>query len=482
MTDSPRMASPCTPLFDTTVAHTDPDKTTRVPALKEGVPRFLFIAPLQRISRDHGPDKFDIELYELPDDALSTYSIQQEFVSRDEFNSPFTRLSKFHNILGGAATETLLDVDSIEKRGYYARDLRKNKVGPGFHFHIVGGEIYEHMGMRIVALIAEVSRISDGSNDRLAEFNQIFYHNETEKASSRVLIEQFEQATTYFVKHVSREYFFGHRRYYVRWVGRTVVYGDKTAPPGVWFQGVPDQSLVQLAEGTYAQAGWGNNVAWTSNPDFQFIDLRRSAVMAQYVWCYLNDIDTRSVEILSRARRADHKRRIDFDKSLSDLIDLNYDLATASMFYERLGTESSVANRELVESILEAWGFRPAFELTSARLERLESILQARTEMRSRRTSSLMEWILFALSVTGLLSLILGIIGTAYSGESGGDEPWFPSSGFLSWFRAHIDWWIGATIVVSLVLLWWVYRYRKAPSSPREITHVTVRAAQFDDD
>lgn len=419
--------------------------------MRSSSPRFMLVAPIRS-------DK----LYRLPDAALefgadaAEDALTQRFLSRRYTNAPFTSLQHVTNL----SPEAIAQATS---NPYRAR-LGGHDNGPQFSFDVLNAEMYSHFGMDILCAFVEL---------RERAFNRTHRF----KDATAQEIEQLEQATTYFMRALCNAHYHD-KMHFVRWVSRTLILlepkpirpGDeqsrkdhRATPPDSWRQEDMAWTSVVLDNSVLASVGWANWVAWTPDPNYQFVDMRRSAVMAQYLWCFVSDIDTRSARVLSGVSRSPSSSRAQ-SSALHQVIELNFDMAVVSMFYERLGTESNVANRQLVVATLEAWGFKSTFDLIAERLQRLESIIQARSEMLSRRTSRTMEVILFALSVTGLLSIILASIGTAFSGESGGNGPWYPNSKILDWFRqVNLDAILVISLLAGLLLVFIVLGVQRAP-------------------
>ena len=415
--------------------------------MKPGIPRFVLVAPLQMLQ---GSEPI---LYTPPADAAfprkRRRGVSQSFEDR-QYYAPFTSIERVENIELHRVAELNEEKICIESNSH--------PQSLDFYFDIKRAEIYEHFGMEILISVVELSNRSDLRPDEFGGFG------EDECVS-------LEYATTQFMKKLCTHLFETEDRR-VRWVGRTVVFPVETLSgevnslglpleakiPDKWFQEDPDGSVIKLADGTWTTANWGNSGAWTVDFGYQFVDLCHSSALAQFLWCFIADVETSSVEMLGFAYNINLSLK-DLDSVMESLVQLNYNLALASMFYERLGTESSPFNRTLVTAILEAWGFNGVFENVSERLERLEKIFNARTQNLARRSGRLTENILFVLSLTGVISLTLTLIGTAFSGER---ATWMPTGQFFEAFRTvNLDIVMVVSLLISVLLLAWGFKSRR---------------------
>lgn len=433
-----------------------------MPPLKLGKERLMLVAPVQRAAEDqpilYSPPQNLLE----PGKFVETKTLHQNFTGRRKQNSPFTSL-------GNPKHVSARKLEYLENQRYHGSNDDGTEGPIGFKFKILAADIYRHFEMDFIVAFIELSEPALSDRDGFQYF-------------SAFDIAQFEEATSYLMKDICKLNYADHN-HIVRWVGRTLILGQNppregstsmdtergTTVPKSWFQQEDSATRVKLDTDVTVEISWGNNVAWSPLSEYKFQDLQKSAVFAQYLWCFVNDIDTKSIDLL---RRAGHVKlgRTEQDKALETLVRINYNLAVASMFFERLGTEANSIHREAVYHILEAWGYRQVIENISARLSRLENILNARADILIRRSNRVMEFVLFVLSATGLVSLTLSFIGTAYSGESGEDGvPWYPDSQIINIFRSwNLDTILIITALISIFLIIIVTKNRGSATRKEE--------------
>lgn len=415
----------------------------------------MLVAPLQEIAEGRPVSYTPPKTILTPSDNPVNRAAAQRFYSRQQQSAPLTKVGSPNSYdLGKMGLQEV----TPETGGKLV-----------YSFFVLSADLYTLQGMKILVSFIEISSPMEVTTEGFQ------YLSESD-------ITAFETATTALMQKLCAEIFADDAtKHAVRWTARTLLLmGSDTSKrpnewtselsktdfagvPRAWFQDTPETAPVQLDGGVRAYTSWGNSLVITPQSKYQFRDLRRSAVMAQYLWCFLSDIDSRSIRMLDEAAA----KRVSFnslDRSLTSVVKLNYRLAISSVLYERLGTESGVANRELVEATLDAWNYRRVYQQISERLLRLENIVQARTEILQKRSSRIMEIVLFVLSIMGLFSLVLGFIGTAYSGESGlpGEEEWYPGGAFIDLFRAlNPDWLFVGTLVVCIALIAIVFLHRR---------------------
>lgn len=249
-----------------------------------------------------------------------------------------------------------------------------------------------------------------------------------------------------------------------RWVNRTMVTHDKQDPAlCYWFQDNTEMEFRPLGDGSVeVVAGWGNNALWLSPgseiPEQVWVGL----VLAQFVWSYAGDIEKYSLEILQQVQLIDPSKQ---GHLLRAVVDLHYELAVQSVFYERLEVEADPLSRGIAKDLLSAWSYEKVLGNIEARINRLEHILTARSELLRRSSSVKMERILFAVTMTTIVSLVLSFIQTSFSGAAR-DAPGGPTMDF---FRgANLDWIFLISLIVCAVLSYLVLKRSGQIRSPLE--------------
>jgi len=272
-------------------------------------------------------------------------------------------------------------------------------------------------------------------------------------------IERFEQLTTEVFEEVTQRYYDAAEdgAPTVRWVNRTLLLprrdlrlqpGDGEPPlPQRWFQQDAKHEVV-LSKGAVFHASWGNNVL-VHHPDhgrdFRIDSVVEPLIHAQYLWCYLTDIERISLgylELLSSGRRVR-------DQLVRGVIDLHFELAMESVMRERTRTESQPQFREIVEAVLEAWKYEEVHTDVDTRLQRLEHIVQGRSELVQRSQNRVMENALFALGALTLVSLAISLIQTAFAEVSTSGDGARPGGVMFEWMR-NVD--ATSLVVASLVI------------------------------
>lgn len=237
----------------------------------------------------------------------------------------------------------------------------------------------------------------------------------------------------------------------VRWVNRTLQIGKDGAIPSQWFQQERAQ-LVPLAGSVSFHANWGNNVL-AGQTD---LDMAEPIVHAQFLWCYLTDIERISLGYLKMLNSGQRIR----DELIHGVVDLHFELAMESVIRERTRTESQPWFRQVVEAILTSWGYDEVHADVDRRLGRLEHIVEGRSELLARSQSRTMEITLFVLGALTLVALAISLLQTAYAEISTGDDSVRPGGGLFDLMR-HLDasalvWWsLGISFaIIALAMLW----------------------------
>lgn len=277
-------------------------------------------------------------------------------------------------------------------------------------------------------------------------------------------IERFEQLTTEVFEEVTQRYYdaAGGGAPTVRWVNRTLLlprrdlrlqHGDGETPlPQRWFQQDAKHEVL-LDSGAVFHASWGNNVL-VHHPDhgrdFGIDSVVEPLIHAQYLWCYLTDIERISLgylELLSSGRRVR-------DQLVRGVIDLHFELAMESVMRERTRTESQPQFREIVEAVLEAWKYEEVHTDVDTRLQRLEHIVQGRSELLQRSQNRVMENALFALGALTLVSLAISLIQTAFAEVSTSSDGARPGGVMFEWMRnADATSLVVASLVISVMVI-----------------------------
>jgi len=328
----------------------------------------------------------------------------------------------------GRQTATLTvpeSVSHVEYDWYFDKDsLLEFSVRKVLH--------YAHLGMDII--LARVELVN-------SDFSQF----------GREEMAKFETATTNLMKDLCQKRLPDNGQ--VRWVNRTLLAGHGEPIPVDWLQtDVPMESEFDGGD-LRIQFGWGNGLIRGDLSNFRISIYEDASVMSQFLWCYLSDIETRSLQILQSSNEPKPSRR---STLTTDVIDLHYELAMMSVIHERLGTELNAEARGLIEEILTSWNFLTVVKGIDERINRLEHILGARSEILRRRSSSVVEVVVFTLTVTTIIALVLGIVQTAF----GGAVEVEPGGWIMEATRgANLDYLVVGSVVACLVLLvgvnWW---------------------------
>lgn len=272
-------------------------------------------------------------------------------------------------------------------------------------------------------------------------------------------IERFEQITTQIFEEFTAKHYGTDvaSTPSVRWVNRTLLLPRRAlglehgaGEPGLpqrWFQ-QDEKQEVPLGGGAIFHASWGNNVL-VYDPDhgrgFAVDSVKEPLVHAQYLWCYLTDIERISLgylELLSSGRKIR-------DRLVRGVIDLHFELAMESVMRERTRTESQPQFRDVVEAVLSAWKYEEVHQDVDTRLQRLEHIVQGRSEIVQRTQNRVMENTLFVLGALTLVSLAISLIQTAFAEVSVDGKGLQPGGAMFEWMR-NVD---ASTLVVwSLVI------------------------------
>ena len=272
-------------------------------------------------------------------------------------------------------------------------------------------------------------------------------------------IERFEQITTRIFEEFTAQHYGADDASApsVRWVNRTLLLprrelslehgAGEPALPQRWFQ-QDEKRKVSLSKGAVFYASWGNNVL-VYHPDhgrdFGVDSVVEPLIHAQYLWCYLTDIERISLgylELLGSGRKVR-------DRLVRGVIDLHFELAMESVMRERTRTESQPQFREIVEAVLGAWKYEEVHKDVDTRLQRLEHIVQGRSELVQRSQNKVMENTLFALGALTLVSLAISLIQTAFAEVSVDGDGLQPGGAMFEWMR-NVD---ASTLVVwSLVI------------------------------
>ena len=297
--------------------------------------------------------------------------------------------------------------------------------------------LYDQQGMHILVSLVEVR------DDSLLRPHQI---------------EKFERITTRLFEEFTAKHFHADAvsAPSVRWVNRTLLLPRRKLAlaheagqpelPKRWFQ-QEGKREVALGKGAMFYASWGNNVLVyhpDHGPDFGIDSVVEPLIHAQYLWCYLTDIERISLgylELLSSGKKVR-------DRLIRGVIDLHFELAMESVMRERTRTESQPQFREIVEAVLAAWKYEEVHEDVDTRLQRLEHIVQGRSELVQRTQNKVMENTLFALGALTLVSLAISLIQTAFAEVSLDGEGLRPGGSMFEWMRS-----VDASILVTWSLV-----------------------------
>lgn len=248
------------------------------------------------------------------------------------------------------------------------------------------------------------------------------------------------------------------------WVNRTLISYDKDdSALDNWLQDNTSSDFVPIGDGSVEIiAGWGNNALLLPSggdiPAQAWVGL----VLAQFVWTYAIDIEKYSLEILQEVQHVQPSKQGDLLKAL---VDLHYELAVQSIFHERLEVEADPLSRSISKSLLAAWSYNKVLQNIEARIMRLEHILTARSELLRRSSSVKMERILFAVTMSTIVSLVLSFIQTSFSGAVGVA----PSGTTMDFLRqARLDWIFLISLVLTMTLSYLVLRQSGKVRNPLE--------------
>lgn len=309
--------------------------------------------------------------------------------------------------------------------------------------------LYDHVGMHMLVSLIEIK----------------------DHAFLRTNVQRFEEMTTQIFeetlcRHYKEE---GMREPSIRWVNRTLLLtsevedlacsnNDSTIPEH-WFQQEPRRPVAFGTDAVF-WASWGNNMlAHRATARFDLSSVIDSIIHAQFLWCYVTDIERISLgylELLSSGKNV--KNRL-----VHGVIDLHFELAMESVMRERTRTEAQPHFRAAVESILEAWGYENVHEDIDRRLQRLEHIVRGRSELMQRTQSKTMELTLFVLGVLTLVSLVISLVQTAFAEVSSDDSGIRPSGLIFEWMRdADATLMVTWSLVISVLIILTVRVWPKA--------------------
>lgn len=309
--------------------------------------------------------------------------------------------------------------------------------------------LYDHLGMHMLVALVKVK------DQNLLETS----------------VEQFEEVTTRIFGEVVSRYYKqeGVREPSVRWVNRTLLLpsavddlersNQDPSVPKHWFQQEPGNPVAFGPDAVF-WASWGNNMlAHRAAAKFDAGAVIDSIIHSQFLWCYLTDIERISLgylELLGSGRNVGNRL-------VQGVIDLHFELAMESVMRERTRTEAQPQFREAVESVLEAWGYEEVHDDVDRRLQRLEHIVQGRSELIQRTQSKIMEATLFVLGALTLVSLAISLIQTAFA-EVGTDDSGIRPGGIMfEWMRnADATSLVAWSLVISVVVIVAVRLWPKA--------------------
>lgn len=309
-------------------------------------------------------------------------------------------------------------------------------------FRVVKVERFDHFGMSFLVGWLEIS-----DPDTLAGAE----------------LTSFEKATTELFNVLSDTYLNGNE---IRWVNRTLVLEAQEHCSEQWFQ-TGDRNIVELPDGSRFHGAWGNNLLeLEEQADIATVsDILQPILHAQYLWCFLGDVEQISINYLALMNS---NREIKNDL-LHGVISLHYELAMVSLMRERTRTEAQPQFRAVVDSILAAWNFTEVFDDVDHRLDRLEHIVNGRSELLQREQSHRMDWILFVLAGTTITALALDFIQTAYSEGADGSRP----NGWLMdiFFNAGATEIVLISLIITAVLVVFLMATSTVSKRRRRSTH-----------
>lgn len=288
-------------------------------------------------------------------------------------------------------------------------------------------KLYEHTGMRFL-----VATLVLASTELLSNTNIVAFEQETTKIFEELCAAEYDDTVR------------------VRWVNRTLFVNDLAEVPQRWFQ-KDGAKATEIGTKRTFYGNWGNNVlVHTPDADLSQFDLADPIVHAQYLWCYLTDIERISLGYLSMVNSGKRVK----DELVSGVIDLHFELAMESVLRERTRTESQPWYRDVVDAILTSWEYETVHEDVDRRLSRLEHIVQARSELFDRSQSRIMEITLFVLGALTLVSLAISLVQTAFAEISADEDALRPSGGLFELMRqfdaSALVWW---SLALSIVII-----------------------------
>lgn len=358
--------------------------------------KILLIAPL-----DTGTDKFRSEARDFR---------SSKFVDRDTDQANYGHLS---------------DLEGFTPR--YFEDDESD-----FRIYVSKGQLYKGLGWPSLVLESCVENLPISS--RLTR-NQIV-------AIERLTTRVSQQIADELLKH----------KHVVKWANRTLVATDEEAELYPEWTQKNHGSDIEITRGDFhVSFHWGNNHAHCANFEDLPTEVAHGICVAQALWCEMDRLDYNSSQFFQEIKSRISRNNVDL---LNQVIDHHLRLAQIAIVRDRLIGARPILQTS-TEECLTAWNFDQAIDKIESRISRLEHIIEARTEIIARKNSIALESILFALALTGLISLLLTFLQTALIGE--GVQP--PSGATFEFFRNYnSDFLIIGVLTICILLTFVAYK------------------------
>lgn len=202
------------------------------------------------------------------------------------------------------------------------------------------------------------------------------------------------------------------------WVNRTLVTASAQAPEG-WLAHSARQVFGRTGEGGDAHPslslGWGNNalVGYTDD-SADLSGLRYGILIGQALWVQLSAVDTVSGELISDL--AGSRVSLRRGDGISRDLEVSSQLALHGLCRDELATTIQGVPARVAQEMLEAWEY-PAYRSRLAdRSAEISRILDLRAQLRSRGYQHTVELVLFGIGLLTILSTVLDVVQTGFSG------------------------------------------------------------------
>jgi hypothetical protein len=248
------------------------------------------------------------------------------------------------------------------------------------------------------------------------------------------------------------------------WVNRTLVTASAQAPDG-WLAHSARQVFGRSGEGDGSHPslsmGWGNNaLVGYVDDSVDLTGLRYGILIGQALWAQLSAVDAVSGELISDL--AGSRVRLRRGDGISRDLMVSSQLALHGLCRDELATTIQGVPARVAGEMLDAWEY-PAYRSRLAdRSAEISRILDLRAQLRSRGYQRTVELVLFGIGLLTILSTVLDVVQTGFSGgfkgfpgEDGGSIVMEVSR------KVNLDAALSLTVGVMVILLFAVVHLRR---------------------